>query len=1151
MLMQIEAKLRPDIKGSKLQFQYPLRALGCLLRATSTYRVMGAAILLGSAAHVWAIEFDDITAESGISYVGESKGAAWSDFNQDGWPDIWVTNRYAPMALYVNEGDGTFVDSSFVIETVSQFAYGAAWGDFDNDGDPDVLNIGPGGCSGICGTVTANTLLVNEAGMLTDQAAAYGVDYPQGRGRMPLWFDWNNDGQLDVLLVNGARHDGLAPTALFTQAEGYFIDDTQTAGISPEDSLYAHLARLAPGLRPHIFLMGWEYPQAIYDYASLPFLDIKASIGFPISGGAYDAAIVDLNGDLLTDVFQVRAAQYPSAVILVDTQHVDAQLTVSASQKAFRFKAPGNVQFEIKGSELSLAEIYIGANAVIEPDEFTFALSSDDPAVHGIYPHEPGVETGIYIGYEPTTGFWEVQSSSSSWRWRVIRVGSESTISELATVGFESSDGEKPDRLVLQNEDGFSDATMDAGLGMPTSCGSVVAADFDNDMDLDLYLVCRGALDNRPNLLYENGGDGMFQEVPGAGGATGSTVGRGDSAAAADYNGDGFMDLFVTNGDEGPTPFNQGPHQLFRNLGNENHWLEIDLEGTRSNRDGVGAQVLVTAGGVAQVRDQNAGIHSYNQDHSRLHFGLGPNTTVDRLDIYWPSGREQRIVNIPADSIIRITEPGPAFSPGKPSYFPGQDAGVYLWKESFDGPYHLRVSGDDGPLTLFDTTLLAESAFEAVVPLQLETNDIITHQDNTLSLASWVMTWEDGVDFTLPPGTAALISVEQDGVPNPRQLHVGPSGDPIAPAGFVLNVNELPALPAFEAGRDLGLFIGQSVAGNISARLNGDGFAHRTTLKLVSSNPLLDVEPVGLEELQDTLTEGPYHLQVSGKVSTGWDGVDVSIAPNSRLGIYYEQDGLFQSHRVNPLTRGLGLPNAYALPVADVGGEPDYEPATEKGLYLWQDEDGTWHLRVTAGGDFGRYTGAIVASAPFSGVTGVALEANDLLDVSDPTQILFDLSVGTQWTDGIDFAIPKGIEITLHLNDNTATAAELVNIGGERWPVNQLPVRLQRSTPVDTDSDGVVDSEDNCTLVPNGPLIPDSGGNTQLDTDGDGYGNICDADLNGDLKVDLSDFSFFRIAFDTQAADADFNGDGEVNLSDFSIFRTLFGNAPGPSGLNP
>ena len=98
---------------------------------------------------------------------------------------------------------------------------------------------------------------------------------------------------------------------------------------------------------------------------------------------------------------------------------------------------------------------------------------------------------------------------------------------------------------------------------------------------------------------------------------------------------------------------------------------------------------------------------------------------------------------------------------------------------------------------------------------------------------------------------------------------------------------------------------------------------------------------------------------------------------------------------------------------------------------------------VTISGS-GRYIGAITASAPYSGVTGVDLEASDLLDISDPRKILFDFSVWSQWIDGIDFAFPTGAEITLELNDDGATAAELVNIGGERWPISQLPVQLQR-----------------------------------------------------------------------------------------------------------
>ena len=103
----------------------------------------------------------------------------------------------------------------------------------------------------------------------------------------------------------------------------------------------------------------------------------------------------------------------------------------------------------------------------------------------------------------------------------------------------------------------------------------------------------------------------------------------------------------------------------------------------------------------------------------------------------------------------------------------------------------------------------------------------------------------------------------------------------------------------------------------------------------------------------------------------------------------------------------------------------------------------------------------------------------------------------------------------------------------------------------DVDGDGVRDELDNCTDAANGPLAPGVGGNVQRDTNGDGFGNICDADLDGVRTVDLNDFSMFRTAFGTTDADADFDGDGDVDLTDFSSFRGMFGSPPGPSGLNP
>lgn len=142
-----------------------------------------------------------------------------------------------------------------------------------------------------------------------------------------------------------------------------------------------------------------------------------------------------------------------------------------------------------------------------------------------------------------------------------------------------------------------------------------------------------------------------------------------------------------------------------------------------------------------------------------------------------------------------------------------------------------------------------------------------------------------------------------------------------------------------------------------------------------------------------------------------------------------------------------------------------------------------------------------------------------------------------------DSNIPTGLGGFVQGYDPSFDVMELV------FSFNQAGVKSEAAwTPIapaaDSDGDGVDDSEDNCILEPN----PE-----QYDSNEDGYGNICDADLNQDFIVNLSDFSLFRAAFGTTGPglDADFNGDELVNLSDFSLFRSMFGSAPGPSGVAP
>ena len=102
---------------------------------------------------------------------------------------------------------------------------------------------------------------------------------------------------------------------------------------------------------------------------------------------------------------------------------------------------------------------------------------------------------------------------------------------------------------------------------------------------------------------------------------------------------------------------------------------------------------------------------------------------------------------------------------------------------------------------------------------------------------------------------------------------------------------------------------------------------------------------------------------------------------------------------------------------------------------------------------------------------------------------------------------------------------------------------------VDSDADGIEDNLDNCINAPNGPLILDAGGNIQRDTDGDGYGNVCDADINqpNDGITNALDVGTLKAQFLTSGPDADFNGDGIVNALDVGILKQYFLQTPGPS----
>jgi hypothetical protein len=228
---------------------------------------------------------------------------------------------------------------------------------------------------------------------------------------------------------------------------------------------------------------------------------------------------------------------------------------------------------------------------------------------------------------------------------------------------------------MVTNESGesFTPSIFDAGLSLNTHYlgWGVMFVDVDNDGWPDLLLANGhvypqvdagvGTSYREPRLLYWNQGNGRFKDISAASGPGCTEPMPSRGLAVADLWNDGRESAVINDMDEKPL--------LLVNLAlNTNHWLGVALEGTRSNRDGIGARVTVAAGGKTWVRELRSGASYLSSSDLRLHFGLGAASTVDHIDILWPSGIEERFSGDSADRYITLRESsGSPLKPFEPS----------------------------------------------------------------------------------------------------------------------------------------------------------------------------------------------------------------------------------------------------------------------------------------------------------------------------------------------------------------------------------------------------------------------------------------------------------------------------------------------------
>ena len=239
----------------------------------------------------------------------------------------------------------------------------------------------------------------------------------------------------------------------------------------------------------------------------------------------------------------------------------------------------------------------------------------------------------------------------------------EGTISMAVDFGDYNNDGQLD---LWVSDDGYCSLYENQGNGVFTEMaypsGIAVAAaqhvgwssafiDYVIDCDNDIFNTY-GELKHlygHEDQVLENDGAGIFIYVSVERGMyfKEELVGRG--AAFGDYDNDGDIDIYIVNlHDYGV---------LLRNdHGNEKNWIKLHLIGTASNRDAIGARVKITAGDKEQIAQKKSASGYLSQSDPRIHFGLGDNTKVDKIEVIWPSGKTQLIQNVEAGKIITITE---------------------------------------------------------------------------------------------------------------------------------------------------------------------------------------------------------------------------------------------------------------------------------------------------------------------------------------------------------------------------------------------------------------------------------------------------------------------------------------------------------------
>lgn len=395
------------------------------------------------------VSFDEIAARAGVDKLDAGRGSGWADFDGDGDLDLVSAGTYQPLALYRNNGNGTFTDVARKAGiTGPDGGWATIWFDFDNDGDPDLYVTREGWYAPAPNSLYRN----NGDGTFTDIAKAAGVDDPQGTGFSATVADFNLDGLLDIYVANGAPRVGTSNVLFINQGNEKFREQAIQAGVSDRRrSIGTCAGDYNNDGYPDLYSVNVEVNILYKNNRDGTFTDVTAKAGVeqPINTG-YVCWFFDVNNDGWQDLFVSSWNSYQD--------FLENKITGKSKGRGYRSVIYRNNQ------------------------DGTFSDVSTEMGLNACFG-----TMGANYGDFDNNGFPDVYLGNG---------GPEMVRQE-------------PDALYMNKGDGtLNDVTTQAGLGHLGKTHGTAVADFDQDGWLDLYLPIGGNFpgDQWRNALYRNRG---------------------------------------------------------------------------------------------------------------------------------------------------------------------------------------------------------------------------------------------------------------------------------------------------------------------------------------------------------------------------------------------------------------------------------------------------------------------------------------------------------------------------------------------------------------------------------------------------------------------------------------------------------------------